>query len=154
MRRIILGTAVLVLAGTGLALAGATRSDSEVKVKAVAGKADASGKQKVVITLTINDPWYVYANPVGNEDFASAKTQITILGKEELKSVEVNYPKGKVKEYPGIGKFGIYEKKVDIEAVVQRAAGDTAPLNVRVRFQACNPKGQCLLPATVQLKVP
>ena len=40
-----------------------------------------------------------------------------------------------------------------IKATVKRAKGDTSPLEVSVKFQACDEK-MCLLPATVKVAVP
>jgi DsbC/DsbD-like thiol-disulfide interchange protein len=52
----------------------------------------------------------------------------------------------------GLGTFQIYEGQVSIPVVVQRPAGDTGPLEVSVRYQACDPK-RCLPPATAKVTV-
>ncbi|HEX4589734.1 MAG TPA: protein-disulfide reductase DsbD domain-containing protein, partial [Gemmataceae bacterium] len=133
--------------------AGAKRSDSVVKVTASADKPGADGKQVVKITLTIEKGWHAYANPVGNNDLTPAQTTVVVSGKIEPKSVSTEYPKGKVVVDPVVGNYLVYEGTAVIKAVVQRAAGDSGPLDVTVKFQACNDK-TCLLPATVKLHVP
>jgi thiol:disulfide interchange protein len=153
------GTALLVLASgillvTALPVPGqATGSESVVKSEAKAEKADADGKQVVTITLTIDKKYHVYANPVGLEDLQSSQTIVTVTSKTKPESVKVEYPKGEVKEDKVVGNYKIYKGKVTIKATVQRARGDTGPLQVAVKLQACDSK-TCLMPSTVKLSVP
>lgn len=148
-----LAALALALAGSP-ASAGGKKSDSEVKVSATASKADASGKQLVTITLVHNKGWHTYANPVGNEELTSAQTVVTISAKTKPAAVKIEYPEGKLHKDKLAGDYRVYENKVEIKAVVQRASGDTGPLEVSVRIMACHEKGVCLLPATVKLTVP
>jgi len=60
------------------------KSDSKVKAKAVVGKAGADGKQTLTITLEIEKGWYIYANPVGDEDFEPNKTRVTVKAKDKV----------------------------------------------------------------------
>jgi len=55
-----------------------------------------------------------------------------------------------------VGDYKVYEGKVVITAEVERAKGDTGPLKATVKLQACNLEkgGTCLLPETVEVKVP
>jgi DsbC/DsbD-like thiol-disulfide interchange protein len=149
----ILGTAVLVMASAGVQ-AGAKKSDSEVKVSATATKLDAAGKQVVTVTLMHNKGWHTYANPVGNEDFEGNKTVVTISAKVKPGAVTVDYPVGKITKDKIVGDYKIYDDRTDIRATVQRARGDTSPLEISVRILACHSKGVCLLPATVKVTVP
>jgi DsbC/DsbD-like thiol-disulfide interchange protein len=146
-----LGCCGLVLAG--LVLAGpaeAAKSDAKVKVTATADKPDSSGKQVVTITLQIDKGWHTYANPVGQKDFPGLPTAVTITAKVKPLKVTVDYPKGKLENDPnGGGTYFVYEDKAVIKATVQRAKGDTSPLEVSVRIQACD-QNSCLLPATVK----
>jgi DsbC/DsbD-like thiol-disulfide interchange protein len=151
--------ALLLLAGAlltlGPALGGGKKSDSEVKVTAAATKPDASGKQVVTVNLDINKGWYCYANPVGQELLESAQTKVTVVStKGKLQDVKISYPKGKLKKDATVGDYSIYEGHVAIQANVQRAAGDTAPLELTVHLNTCNLKGFCLPPAMVKLLVP
>jgi DsbC/DsbD-like thiol-disulfide interchange protein len=142
------------LAVVSTSTAGGRKSDSEVKIKATATPLDASGKQEVVLTLDVNKGWHLYANPVGNEDFESARTQVKIESKSAPATVKIDYPKGNVHDVKMIGKMNVYQGKVEIRASVQRAQGDQSPLDVSVKFMACGDEnGQCLLPANVKLQV-
>ena len=47
-----------------------------VKVDATATKIDADGKQIVTVTLDIEKNWYIYANPVKNEELALLQTAL------------------------------------------------------------------------------
>jgi DsbC/DsbD-like thiol-disulfide interchange protein len=126
-------------------------SESVVKVTAKADKPDANGKQAVTITMEVEKDWHTYANPVGLEDLEDAKTVVTITGKNKLEDVKIDYPKGKLQK-DVVGDYSIYVDKVTIKAKVQRAKGDTGPLQVTVKFQACNDRS-CLVPATVKKTV-
>jgi DsbC/DsbD-like thiol-disulfide interchange protein len=151
-------TAAALLAAVALAVgtavdAGDKKSKSEVKVTAKASKIDDAGKQTVTVLMEINPGWYAYANPVGFEDLVNAQTTVKIASKTKLESVKIDYPAGKLK-LDGKDSYRIYEDKVSITAAVQRAKGDTGPLDVTVKFMTCNAKGFCLPPETVKLTVP
>jgi hypothetical protein len=143
----------LVLAVGQQAPAQGKKSDSVVKAKASADKPGSDGKQVVTIVLEIDPKFHLYANPVGNEDLASSQVVVTITGKAKPQSVKVDYPPGKTKKDSVVGEYKIWEGKVTVKATVQRAKGDTGPLNVAVKVQACDEK-KCLLPATIKLSVP
>jgi thiol:disulfide interchange protein len=140
------------LAGSTAALARAVKSDSVVKVTASATKPDAEGNQVVTLNLDIEKPYHVYANPVGNMDLEDTATTVTVP-KEKAETVKIDYPEGKLEKDATLGDYKIYEDKVTIKARVRRAKGDTGPLEVSVKLQACSNKG-CLLPATVKVTVP
>ena len=127
------------------------KSDSKVKASAKASKVGADGNQKISITLEIEKGWYIYANPVGDEDFENNKTRVSLKAKDKVE-FNVTYPPGKVKVEDKI-KLNIYEDKVVIETTVQRTTGDTSPLQISIDVNSCN-KGTCLLPGTVKLTVP
>src|SRR6516165_5796978 len=114
----------------------AKKSDSVVKAEAKADKPDADGKQTVTITLDIEKPWHLYANPVDNEDLASAKTDVTITAKDKTENVKIEYPKGKVIVDAAVGNYKVYEGKIEIKATLKRAKGDDSPLEVNIKLQA------------------
>jgi hypothetical protein len=143
--------ALALLAVPGTARAQGKRSDSVVKVTATADKPGADGKQTVTVTLTVDPKWHVYANPVGLDDLSSAQTTVTLSAKDKLAKVKVDYPAGKLVKDKVAGDYKIYEGKAVIKATVHRARGDTSPLEVAVKLQACNSK-TCLLPATIKVK--
>jgi uncharacterized protein YyaL (SSP411 family) len=139
-----------------LAQAGAAKkSDAVIQVtaKAEPDQPGADGKQVVSVTLQIDKGWHAYANPPGNEDLVSSQTEVSVESKTSLKDVKVEYPKGKeLKDDVLKITYSVYEDKVTIKATIQRAAGDTGPLEVTVKFQACN-ASSCLLPATKKIKL-
>jgi hypothetical protein len=130
-------------------------SSSVVKSTITAAAPDAGGKQVVTIAMDIDKPWHLYANPVGFEDLDSAKTTVKISGADGLKVLSIDYPKG-VKLTEKLAdqtiEYQAYEGKVEIKATVQRAAGDTSPIKVSVKFMACK-AGTCLKGATVEKEV-
>src|SRR5437870_4600761 len=110
------------MAGSGLALAalaigfvgqiGSAGGKLEpVKVQAAAGKADTADKQVVVVNVSIEKGWHIYANPVGNEDLAEAKTVVSIKAAGKPVSAKVNYPAGTSHTEKGIGTYKVYEDK-------------------------------------------
>ena len=139
--------AMLLMGNNGVV--GAGSSKSKVKSSATVTPIGADGKQTVTVTLIVDKGWHIYANPVKNEMLESTKTIIKITAAAKLANVDVRYPAGKFYK----DKFGIesmvYENKVEIPVVIQRAAGDTSPLDVDVTFGACD-DASCLIPATVR----
>jgi DsbC/DsbD-like thiol-disulfide interchange protein len=135
------------------AQAGGKRSDAEVKVAVESAKPAADGKLVITLALDINKGWHIYGNPVGNDDLVDAQTVVSVSGKTKPTSVKIDYPKGHVIKDKTLGTYNVYEDKVTIKATVERAAGDSGPLDVTIRFQACN-ESTCLFPATKKLTVP
>jgi DsbC/DsbD-like thiol-disulfide interchange protein len=125
----------------------AKKSDSVVKVKAKLEKS-AAGKEIVVVNLEIQAGWHLYANPVGNEDFESGQVVVKLTDNP----AKIAYPVGKTVTDPIIGKYKVYEDKIEIRATLDRPASKT-PLEVSIRLQSCNDK-VCLPPATVKVNVP
>jgi DsbC/DsbD-like thiol-disulfide interchange protein len=146
-----LSLAVVLVYDGSPAQAQAKKSDSVVKATATADKPDADGKQTVTITLDIEKPWHLYANPVDNEDLTPVQTVVSLSAKDKLANVKIDYPAGKLHAEKD-EKYKIYEGKVTIKAQVKRNAGDDSPLEVSVKLQACNDK-TCLFPATVKIPV-
>lgn len=145
---------LLVLNGSTAAQKGGKTSEAVVKVTAKADKPDDAGKQVVTITLTMDRDWHTYANPVGLEDLEGAQTVVEITSKNKPERVKLAYPKGKLHKDEVVGDYSVYEGKVEIKATVQRAKGDSGPLEVKVKFQACSDVAKtCLVPATVKLSV-
>jgi hypothetical protein len=144
---------LLVLAGNEAGAQGAKKSADVVKISAKADKPDDNGKQTVTATLTIEKPWHLYANPVGQEDLAEAQTVLTVKAKEKLGDVKIEYPPGKVFKDKVVGDYKVYEGEVTVKATVKRTKGDTSPLELTFKFQACDDKS-CLQPATVTVNAP
>jgi len=149
------GLTALIAGGAGRLSAQAGKKElSPTKVTATATKPDADGQQVVTVTMTIESPWYAYANPVGLEDLEGAQTTVKIASKAgKLEDVKIEYPPGKLKKDTLVGNYKVYEEKVSIKGTVRRAKGDTGPLDVTVKYMTCNPKGVCLPPETAKLTV-
>ncbi len=142
--------ALALLVCVNLSAAEAPKTETVVKISATADKPDDAGNQTVTITLDIDKPWYIYANPVGNDMLAPIQTTVKVLSKVE--DAKITYPPGKLKK-DTVGDYSIYEGKMVIKAQVKRVKGDTGPLEYSVKIQACD-KDSCLLPATVKKSIP
>jgi DsbC/DsbD-like thiol-disulfide interchange protein len=142
----------LAVGGGPLARAGGgKKQESQVKLSATASKVDADGHQVVTVIMDINSGWHAYANPVEFDQLENAQTVVKITSANKLQEVKINYPAGK-RHVDGKDSFFIYEGKVEIQATVKRAPGDTGPLDVSVKFMTCNDK-TCLPPEQVKLQV-
>lgn len=141
----------LVAAGGGGAVAQGKKSDAVVKATATATKAGDDGKQTVTITLEIDPKFHIYANPVGQDDFKDNETMVSGAGKTKLLSVA--YPPGETKEDKVVGNYKVYKKSVTLRAQVQREKGDTGPLELTVKVQACD-DSVCLQPGRIKVSVP
>jgi len=150
--RLLLALAILAVVSVGHAPAQRKKSSDVVKATAKADKPADDGKQVVTITLDIEKPWYLFANPVGNKDFEDLAIQVKVSGKQKPESVDVEYPAGEVQKNEQVGDYSIYKGTVTIKATVQRARGDTGPLDVAVQLQAYGPPCS-LRPETIKLKV-
>lgn len=144
--------AVAILAGLP-AHAQGNKSDSVVKVEVNPGKIE-NDIQTVTLTLSIEKGFHIYANHIGQENMA-LPTEVTISGKTTPRTVKISYPPGKLQVDEFLGDHYIYERKAVIEANVHRAKGDTGPLKVAIRVQACSEgkEGRCLLPATIEVNL-
>jgi hypothetical protein len=130
----------------------AAKSDTVIKVTATADKPDDEGTQVVTVTLAIDKDYHAYANPIGAKDFPGVATQVTIKADNKPQKVKIDYPKGKLVKDAAVGNHFIYENKAVIKATVFRTKGDTGPLEVSVKLQACTSK-TCLEPSIVKLMV-
>lgn len=143
---------ILVCAAAAVAVAQPKKSDTVVKATADAGKLEANGKQTVTLTLKIDDGWHLYANPVP-KDFPGIPVEVTVDAKVKPSNVNVEYPKGKLVKDAMFGDHQVYEKTAVIKVNVERAKGDTGPLNLNIKVQTCNDR-TCLTPGIIKLNVP
>lgn len=126
------------------------KSDSVVKASVTAAKPDADGKQVLTVTLNIEGKWHLYANPTP-PCFPGIATEITVDGKFNPDDVKVDYPAGKQINDTVVGKYNVYEGMAEIKVTVKRKKGDTSPMELSIKVQACDDK-TCLLPAMIKLK--
>ncbi|HEY2909075.1 MAG TPA: protein-disulfide reductase DsbD domain-containing protein, partial [Gemmataceae bacterium] len=127
-------------------------SASVVKAELKAG-AVADGKQAFTVTLTIKEPWHLYANPVGNATFKESETSVEVsIGGKKVEAAII-FPKGKLVKDPKEGDYRVYEGTVAIAGTVARGK-DSGALEVRVAVNACKggKAGVCLQPSVLKLK--
>lgn len=108
----------------------------------------AKGKQVITVKMTIAEPWHIYANPVENQQFATAATTVSIRANGKLIEGQIDYPKGTVEKYESY-EYRVYEKEVTITATIPETPG---PLEVSAKVQTCK-KGLCLLPTTLKTTI-
>jgi uncharacterized protein YyaL (SSP411 family) len=120
---------------------------------AILGPPDKDGKRSLTLTLKIEAPWHVYANPVEHDDLEGAKTAVEVLARGKKLPAAIDFPKGTA-EKDGKGmEYRIYAGEVTIKGSV--VAKDAAELEVKVKVQACTSgeNGRCLVPATLTIPV-
>jgi hypothetical protein len=131
----------------------APESKDAVKITATADKPDADGKQIVTITIDIQKPWHLYANPVKNEDMVNSQTVVKFnANNKAVGDAQIKYPAGTEKKDATVGNYMIYEGKIEITATVRRAKDDPSLLEAAVTLSACD-ETKCLMPSTVKVKV-
>jgi hypothetical protein len=112
-----------------------------VKIAVEPGKPEAGGPQRLVITLTIQKGYYVFANPPG-KDSEGLETRVKVASKGRAREVKITYPKGEAVNVEALGVcYYTYKGMVTFEAVVDRPEGDDEPLLVRVRVRPYDDRG-------------
>jgi hypothetical protein len=109
------------------------KTATHVKVRAEATK-PADGRQTVRIELEIDPDYYLIGNQVP-ELLAPSGFRVSFLVKEMPVAADIVYPPGTLKKNDIIGDYTKYRGKVVTTATVQRAAGDTGPLEVVLWMQ-------------------
>ena len=156
MRRLASGfflavSTVRIQAGTAPPASNSCTVPSRVKVTAAVGKSPDKGKKVILLTLEIEKGWWLFANPVGNSIWPSARTSVKAKA-TGLKEVRVDYPKGKKATDEVIGDYYIYAGKVVIPITLQLEREDTS-VELLVKYQVMNDRS-CAPPERVKLKVP
>jgi uncharacterized protein YyaL (SSP411 family) len=113
------------------------------------------GELDVVVSLTIQDGWHLYANPTGVPELKPTTLTIDRSSEPLATVVKVTYPAGEAKilESTGTEKVSLYEAKIQVSVRI-RLADDVKPGAVRVKlqlsYQACNDR-LCLAPAKLEI---
>ena len=129
-------------------------SSSVVKVSVSSSLPDESGKQTVTVTIDIDKGCHIFANPVKNEDLEFWQTRVKITSENKLANIKVEYPPGSLRTQ-NKETWMLYEGKISIPVVVQRARGDSGPLFVDVNYCAFVETIHCtLLPVRERFKLP
>jgi hypothetical protein len=124
-----------------------------VRLDVEAGKRDDAGKQRIVTTLTIQEGYGLFANPVGNPMFMSYATTLTVTGNLQPDAVKITYPQGQLVEDEITGDYYIYRGVVKLEVEVSRGTANQGPITVNVRVQPWNDH-RCFLPRKLSQEVP
>ena len=106
----------------------------------------------VELTLEIQPPWHLYANPTGSE--VVKPTVISLAAGTPASLAGVDYPKGESKTLAGATEpLPVYEGKVTLTAHL-RLDEDAGPgpfdQELKVRFQACDDRA-CLAPTVLSV---
>jgi hypothetical protein len=106
------------------------------------------GKQAFALTLTVSEPWHLYANPVGLDTLAESQTDVSVYVGGKKVDATVEYPKGKeIKESTG-EKYLVYEGTVKVTGTFAATEG---AVEVRVKLSACK-EGLCLPPSVLKVR--
>jgi DsbC/DsbD-like thiol-disulfide interchange protein len=151
---LLIAAALLIAVAGGGVLAGQGKEESLVKVTAKASKIDQDGWQLITLKMEVDKDWHAYANPVQHPDFEPDKTLVKVTSAKKLEDVIVDFPKG-TREVNGKYTYFVYKDSVEILAKVKRAAGDSGPLEVTVKYVLCSDKEPkvCLPQKAVVLQV-
>src|SRR5207237_88120 len=101
-----------------------------VKAELKAGPVAADGTQEFTVTLTIDKPWHVYANPVGNDALKASETKVEVFVGGKAVEAAVVFPKGDTAKDAVAGEYRIYEGTATITGKLTRGKDDGA-LEVR-----------------------
>lgn len=128
----------------------------EITAQAEPTQPGADGMQVVTVTLAIAKGWHVYANAPGIAELIPTTVEVNAAVKPAM--VKVAYPEGQDYRSPALDKSArVYQDKVTIKIQVVRGMKDgqidQSPLDVSVRYQACDDKA-CQLPRTVTVRIP
>jgi hypothetical protein len=124
-----------------------------VSATAALGEPDKDGKRALTVTLKVQPPWHVYANPTGHDDVEPARTTVDVYAGGKKLAATMDYPKGTAEKDSKGMEYRVYGGEVTIKGIV--TAKDAGELELRVKVQACTggENGRCLLPATLKLPV-
>jgi uncharacterized protein YyaL (SSP411 family) len=106
------------------------------------------GKRAFTLTLTVEAPWHLYANPVGFETLAESQTEVSVFAGGKPVEVKVDYPKGKEITDSTGAKYRVYEGTVKVTGNFPAAGGE---VEVRVKLSACK-EGLCLPPSVLKVR--
>jgi uncharacterized protein YyaL (SSP411 family) len=106
------------------------------------------GKRAFTLTLTVADPWHLYANPVGLEALLESQTDVSVYVGGKKTDAAVEYPKRKQITDSTGAKYLVYEGTTKITGSFPAGDGE---VEVRVKLSACK-EGLCLPASTLKVK--
>jgi len=125
-------------------------SSDVVAATGTLGEPDKDGKRALTVTLKLQKPWHIYANPVEYDDLELAKTTVDVFADGKKLASKIEYPKGIAEKDKKGEEYRVYEGEVVIKGTV--TVKDAKELEIRIKVQACE-KDRCLLPATIAIPV-
>lgn len=108
--------------------------------------------QLIDIDLTIDAPWYIYANPVGSADLRASQTVVKVTVGDDPVEAEVTYPDGERVTDVLTGPYAVYKKSAKIGVKLPAETTADAAVKIRIQLVACQ-EGRCLLPSTLTAEV-
>jgi hypothetical protein len=106
------------------------------------------GRRSFVLSLSVAEPWHLYANPVGLETLLESQTDVAVYVGGKKVDAKVIYPKGKEIADSTGAKYFVYEGKVTIAGSIPATSGE---FEARMKFSACK-DGLCLPPSEVKVR--
>jgi uncharacterized protein YyaL (SSP411 family) len=106
------------------------------------------GQRGFALTLTVADPWHLYANPVGYEMLIESQTEVAVYVGGKKVTAKVEYPKGAVHMDSTGEKYFVYEGTVKITGSFPASEGE---VELRVKLSACK-DGLCLPGSEIKVK--
>ena len=149
MSRVFIAALACMLVAQGKSI---TKTSDVVRMTASAEPAGDDGKQTIILTLTIDPPYHIYANPVENEYLTGAQTLIRVNPATQLRDVKVSYPAGKEVTLFADYRMRIYEGTVKASITLVRKK-DSGPLEVSAAVRAADNQ-RSLLPSLLKVNVP
>jgi uncharacterized protein YyaL (SSP411 family) len=131
----------------------ARNSADVVAATATLGVPNKDGQRALTVTLKIDKPWHIYANPVEHDDLEGARTTIDVYADSKKLAAKIDYPKGTAEKDMKAMEYRVYDGEAVIKGIV--TVKDATELEVRIKVQACTSgeNGRCLLPATIKIPV-
>jgi thiol:disulfide interchange protein DsbD len=111
-------------------------------------------KTWVAVQLKVEAPFHIQANPATG---AGVATELELKPPAGLTTGKPVYPKGKLESFAGLDELSVYAGEVRIPVQVT-VSSDAKPgpvvIPAKLRYQACDDRGRCKGPRTVEFKLP
>jgi uncharacterized protein YyaL (SSP411 family) len=124
------------------------KNSADVVVSKLTLEEAKGGQRSFTLTLTVAEPWHLYANPVGSEMLLDSQTEVAVHVGGKKVAAKVEYPKGKEIMDSSGARYLVYEGTVKITGTFPASDG---AVEVRVKLCACK-EGLCLPASEVKVK--
>ncbi|HVK14132.1 MAG TPA: DUF255 domain-containing protein, partial [Gemmataceae bacterium] len=130
------------------------KTENFVTGEARLGPPDKDGRRTITLTVKVQKPWHIYANPVQNDDLEGAASVVNVRAKvpdgDKKIAATVKYPAGKEVKGPDGKPYRVYEDEAVITATID--GKDVDGLEVRLTAMACD-SDRCLDKTTIRVPV-